>query len=127
MNATRIETARQLIHRARSAGGSLAIHGDKLKALSVPADLLPELRAFKPEIVQSLTPAAEGVGTTDTMPAPKPITRPVLRFKLREGGGTVLGQPDDTPASLLADLIERWPDELVAAWSGTDQVYPLES
>lgn len=127
MNATRIETARQLIHRARSAGGSLAIHGDKLKALSVPADLLPELRAHKAEIVQLLTPAAEGVGTTDTMPAPKPINRPVLRFKLHEGGGSILGQEGDTADTLLDALRDKWPDELVAAWSGTDQVYPLES
>ncbi|MDY0134481.1 MAG: hypothetical protein RBS14_02180 [Atribacterota bacterium] len=96
-------------------------------------------------IRKTFAEAAKGVGAADSPPAPtaegmrsyrtpqpapsapKPITRPVLRFKLREGGGTVLGQPDDTPASLLADLIERWPDELVAAWSGTDQVYPLES
>ncbi|MDD3577166.1 MAG: hypothetical protein PHT38_09810 [Halothiobacillus sp.] len=137
--SARMEAASRLIHRARSAGGSLAIHGGKLKALSVPAELLPELLAFKPEIVRLLTPTAEGVGTTDTMPAPttegmrafrtpqpapNPITRPVLRFKLREGGGTVLGQPDDTPASLLAVLIDKWPDELVAVWSGTDQVWP---
>ncbi len=112
--SARMEAASRLIHRARSAGGSLAIHGDKLKALSVPADLLPELRAHKAEIVQLLTPP----------PSPTITPRPVLRFDLTNGGGTVLGQPDDTPASLLADLIERWPGELMAAWSGTDQIYP---
>lgn len=139
MNTTRMEAASRLIHRTRSAGGSIAIHGGKVKALAVPADLLPELRAHKAEIVALLTQTAEGVGNADSQPAttaegmrafrtplpvPKPVTRPVLRFKLTDGGGTVLGQPDDIPASLLAVLIDKWPDELVAAWSGTDQVWP---
>lgn len=116
-----METASRLMHRARNAGGSLALHGGKVKALAVPADLLPELRAHKAEIVRLLTPAAEGMRQWRT---PKPTTRAVLRFTLREGGGTVLGQPSDTPDSLLADLRERWPGELMAAWSGTDQIYP---
>lgn len=112
-----MKTAAGLIDQVKTAGGSLAIHGDKLKALSVPADLLPELRAHKAEIVRLLTPPAPATQTTIN-------PRPALRFKLANGGGTVLGQPSDTPDSLLADLRERWPGELMAAWSGTDQIYP---
>lgn len=56
--------------------------------------------------------------------APPAGTRPALRFKLVEGGGTVLGQPDDTAESLLAGLVDKWPDELVAVWRGIEQIYP---
>ena len=127
---------------------------ERLKTKKVSGGGLPKLpKPTKPLVsavsaVSAVTHAAHlkiisgGVGIADTMPAPttegmrngrtpqpapsapKPITRPVLRFKLREGGGTMLGGPDDTPASLLAVLIDKWPDELLAAWSGTDQIYP---
>lgn len=110
--------ARSLLTRAKLAGGSLRINGGMIHAKGVPPALLAELKAHRAEVATLLTdPLADA-------PPPNPITRPVLRFTLREGGGTVLGQPDDTPSSLLADLIERWPDELVTAWSGTDQIYP---
>lgn len=79
--------------------------------------------------------AADAVGIADAMPLsgytppadtppPKPIARAVLRFTLTAGGGTVLGQPDDTPASLLADLRDKWPDRLVAVWNGDEQIWP---
>jgi hypothetical protein len=56
----------------------------------------------------------------------KPISRPVLRFKLTEGGGTVLGSPDDAPADLLADLRARWPGDLLAVWLGTEPIYQID-
>lgn len=142
MNAARMEAASRLIHRARSAGGSIAIQGGKVKALAVPADLLPELRAHKAEIVALLAQTVEGVGIADSPPAPttegmrsyrtpqpapsapKPINRPVLRFKLTDGGGTVLGSPDDTVETLLTVLIDKWPDALLAAWHDSKQIYP---
>lgn len=88
--------------------------------------------ANQPEIVRTSippAPAAEGMRNDRTPQpapsAPKPITpRPMLRFKLRDGGGTVLGQPEDTTADLLADLIERWPGELLAVWNGAKQICP---
>lgn len=56
--------------------------------------------------------------------ASSPIARPVLRFGLRNGGGTILGQPHDSIADLLASLRERWQDEFTAAWRGSEQIYP---
>lgn len=112
--------ARSLLVRTKLAGGSLRISGGLIHAKGVPPALLAELKAHRAEVVTLLTdPLA------DTPPA-KPITRAVLRFTLRHGGGTVLGQPTDTPASLLADLLERWPGELLAAWQDTKQIYPSD-
>ncbi len=108
--------ARQLIDQVRSAGGLIEIKGQTVKALAVPADLLPHLRAFKPEILALLTPP----------PAiAQPITRrPIVRFTLTRGAGVILGQPSDTAADLLADLIERWPHELTGAWCDGTQIHP---
>lgn len=115
--SARMETASRLIHRARNAGGSLALHGGKVKALAVPAELLPDLRAHKAEVMALLTPPAPPAQTTIN-------PRPALRFKLTNGGGTILGQSEDTAADLLADLRTRWPRELLAVWQGTEQIYP---
>lgn len=82
--------------------------------------------ANQPEIVRTSippAPAAEGVAPPADTPPPKPIARAVLRFTLTNGGGTVLGQPSDTPDSLLADLRERWPGELVAVWNGDELIW----
>lgn len=118
--ATQYGLARALLTRAKLAGGSLRINGGMIHAKGVPPALLAELKAHRPEVVTLLTdPLADA-------PPPNPITRPVLRFTLREGGGTVLGSPDDTPASLLADLRARWPGDLLAAWHDSKQIYPLD-
>ena len=114
--------ARQLIDQVRSAGGSIEIKGQTVKALAVPADLLPALRAFKPEIVVLLMPPAKGVASTDTLKA----SRPIVRFTLARGAGVILGQPTDTPSGLLAALLDKWPHELRAAFNDDRQFYPME-
>ena len=120
MNTARLKTAAGLIDQLTASGGSLRLDGDTIKARLIPADLLPELRAFKPEILAILQSGCEP-------PAPAIAPRPIVLFTLTEGGGAALGQPTDTPASLLADLIERWPNELKAAWCDGRQIYPKEA
>jgi hypothetical protein len=114
MNTARMLQARALIDQVHTAGGSIRLNGQKVKVLAVPANLLPALRAFKPEILALLTPP----------PAiPQPITsRPIVRFTLTRGAGVILGQQDDTAATLLAVLRDKWPHELTAAWFDGGQI-----
>ena len=88
-----------------------------------PAHWMPA-RSSNSVVATDTMPAAEGVTPPAHTPPPKPINRAVLRFTLLHGGGTVLGQPDDTAESLLADLRERWPGELLAVWNGDELIYP---
>lgn len=38
------------------------------------------------------------------------MNRVTLRFTLINGGGTILGDDHDTDESLLAVLLDKWPD-----------------
>jgi len=52
------------------------------------------------------------------------MIRAMLRFELVHGAGTISGDDHDTVETLLAVLLEKWPSELIGAWSGSVRVYP---
>lgn len=106
---------------------------ERLKNKKVSGGGLPKLpKPTKPLVlaVSAVTHAAHLKLSMVASEVPTPCQHPnqspdPLRFTVTSGkGGTVLGQTDDTPASLLADLIERWPGELPAACQGTKQIWP---
>lgn len=108
-------SALRLIESVRAKGGSIDLVEGKLIARNFPANMLDNLKAAKPEIIRLLT-----------QPEPKPITpRPALRFRLADGkGGTVLGDFDQSLASLLGDLHDKWPHELMEVWHGDQLISP---
>ena len=50
-----------------------------------------------------------------TMPVPAIPRRPVIRFKLIEGGGTLLGVLGDDPEQLIQSLRDRFGCQFVSA------------
>lgn len=121
MNVARLKTAAELIDQVNAAGGKFRVEHGALKIAAMPPEMIHAIKAHKPEIVAILTkPLAPNE-------PPRPITRAALGFMLTTGGGTILGQPTDTPVSLLVDLIERWPHELKTAFDGDRRIYPTES
>jgi hypothetical protein len=96
-------TPQQLVAALELAGGTLEFTApDKLKARNVPADLVPTLRLYKPELLKLLAKAE---------PAPKPAPKAVEVIATPEPALPPAAPAPPSPAFALlrADLPELLP------------------
>lgn len=114
MNA--LETA-AMLDKITDSGGSVKLIDGKPVARNVPAHFLANLAANRDSVIRIL----EG---QQNLPKPVARKRAVLRFDLAKGGGSVSGSDDETVATLLAALREKWSSDLIGAWHDDVRVWP---
>ncbi len=106
-----------MLDKITEAGGTFYIKDGELFGRDVPMQFHGFVKAEKATIIRLIEAKRQ---------VPKPVAkkRAVLRFELIKGGGSVSGGDDETVATLLATLCEKWAAELVGAWCDGVRVWP---